>query len=169
MKQAVFKPGWAWDVGLHGRPHDLGNISAYRGKSDRPGRTISAGWAELRSVDLVEGPGVDPRVWKGPIIIKGVLDAEDARDAVRFGADGMVVSNHGGRQLDGVLSTARALPAIAEAVGDLDDRAGRLRHAHGAGRGAHAGPRRRRSAAGPRLRLRPGGGGEAGVANVCWI
>ena len=54
------------------------------------------------------------------MIIKGVLDAEDARDAVRFGADGIVVSNHGGRQLDGVPSTARALPAIADAVkGDL--------------------------------------------------
>ena len=50
------------------------------------------------------------------MIIKGILDADDARDAVRFGADGIVVSNHGGRQLDGVLSTARALPAIADAV-----------------------------------------------------
>jgi len=50
------------------------------------------------------------------MVIKGILDPEDARDAVRFGADGIVVSNHGGRQLDGVLSTARALPAIASAV-----------------------------------------------------
>ena len=48
------------------------------------------------------------------------LDPEDAREAVRFGADGIVVSNHGGRQLDGLLSSARALPAIADAVqGDL--------------------------------------------------
>jgi L-lactate dehydrogenase (cytochrome) len=54
------------------------------------------------------------------MIIKGVLDPQDARDAVAFGADGIVVSNHGGRQLDGVLSSARALPAIADAVqGDL--------------------------------------------------
>lgn len=50
------------------------------------------------------------------MVIKGILDPEDARDAVRFGADGIVVSNHGGRQLDGVLSSARALPAIADAV-----------------------------------------------------
>jgi L-lactate dehydrogenase (cytochrome) len=58
--------------------------------------------------------------WDGPMIIKGVLDPQDARDAVAFGADGIVVSNHGGRQLDGVLSSARALPAIADAVqGDL--------------------------------------------------
>ena len=54
--------------------------------------------------------------WDGPMVIKGILDADDARDAVRFGADGIVVSNHGGRQLDGVLSSARALPAIADAV-----------------------------------------------------
>jgi L-lactate dehydrogenase (cytochrome) len=53
------------------------------------------------------------------MVIKGILDPEDARDAVRFGADG-IVSNHGGRQLDGVLSSARALPAIADAVkGDI--------------------------------------------------
>lgn len=50
------------------------------------------------------------------MVIKGILDPQDARDAVRFGADGIVVSNHGGRQLDGVLSSARALPAIADAV-----------------------------------------------------
>ncbi|GAM05126.1 hypothetical protein MBENS4_2124 [Novosphingobium sp. MBES04] len=56
-------------------------------------------------------------MWKGEMIVKGILDPEDARDAVRFGADGVVVSNHGGRQLDGALASARALPAIAEAVG----------------------------------------------------
>ena len=54
--------------------------------------------------------------WKGPMLIKGILDPEDARDAVRFGADGIIVSNHGGRQLDGVLSSAHALPPIADAV-----------------------------------------------------
>ena len=54
--------------------------------------------------------------WKGPMVIKGILDPEDAEDAVRFGADGIVVSNHGGRQLDGVLSSARALPPIADKV-----------------------------------------------------
>jgi L-lactate dehydrogenase (cytochrome) len=58
------------------------------------------------------------REWQGPLILKGVLDAEDAREAAALGADGLVVSNHGGRQLDGTPSTARALPAIAAAVGD---------------------------------------------------
>lgn len=54
----------------------------------------------------------------GPLIVKGVLDADDARHVADLGADGLVVSNHGGRQLDGVLSGVRALPAIADAVGD---------------------------------------------------
>jgi L-lactate dehydrogenase (cytochrome) len=56
--------------------------------------------------------------WDGPIVIKGILDPEDAREAVKVGADGIIVSNHGGRQLDGVLSGVRALPPIADAVGD---------------------------------------------------
>ncbi|NYT38100.1 alpha-hydroxy-acid oxidizing protein [Allopusillimonas soli] len=118
--QAVTHPQWSWDVGLFGRPHDLGNVSAYRGKPT--GLEDYIGWL---------GANFDPSIswkdlewirefWKGPMVIKGILDAEDARDAVRFGADGIVVSNHGGRQLDGVLSSARALPMIADAVkGDL--------------------------------------------------
>ena len=55
--------------------------------------------------------------WDGPIVVKGVLDVADARDAVKAGAQGLVVSNHGGRQLDGVRSSISALPAIADAVG----------------------------------------------------
>jgi len=116
MLQALTHPGWAWDVGLRGRPHDLGNISAYRGSPT--GLADYIGWL---------GSNFDPSIswkdlewirefWTGPMVIKGILDPDDARDAVRFGADGIVVSNHGGRQLDGVLSTARALPAIADAV-----------------------------------------------------
>ncbi|MBD8613893.1 FMN-dependent L-lactate dehydrogenase LldD [Pseudomonas rhizosphaerae] len=120
MWQAVTHPAWAWDVGLHGRPHDLGNISTYRGNPT--GLADYIGWL---------GNNFDPSIswkdlewirefWDGPMIIKGILDPQDARDAVSFGADGIVVSNHGGRQLDGVLSSARALPAIADAVkGDL--------------------------------------------------
>jgi L-lactate dehydrogenase (cytochrome) len=56
--------------------------------------------------------------WAGPLIIKGILDPADAVEAADLGADGLVVSNHGGRQLDGVPSTAHALPAIAQAVGE---------------------------------------------------
>lgn len=120
MIQAMTHPAWAWDVGVRGRPHDLGNVSRYLGKAT--GLADYIGWL---------GANFDPSIswkdlqwirdaWEGPMIIKGVLDPQDARDAVAFGADGIVVSNHGGRQLDGVLSSARALPAIADAVqGDL--------------------------------------------------
>jgi L-lactate dehydrogenase (cytochrome) len=116
MLQAITHPRWAWDVGIHGRPHDLGNISAYRGAAT--GLEDYIGWLGANF-----DPGIGWRdlqwirdVWKGSIVIKGILDVEDAREAVRFGAQGIVVSNHGGRQLDGVLSSARALPAIADAV-----------------------------------------------------
>jgi len=56
--------------------------------------------------------------WGGKVILKGILDAEDAKMALRVGADAIIVSNHGGRQLDGALSSIRALPSILEAVGD---------------------------------------------------
>jgi L-lactate dehydrogenase (cytochrome) len=116
--QAIGKPAWAWDVGLHGRPHRLGNLEPLLGKAS--GLNDYIGWL---------GANFDPSImwkdldwirarWKGPLILKGILDPEDARAAVDIGADGIVVSNHGGRQLDGVLSSTRALPAIAEAVGD---------------------------------------------------
>lgn len=118
--QSVLRPQWAWDVGIHGKPHDLGNISTYLGKA-----------TGLEDYMGYLGANFDPSIswkdlewirefWKGPMLIKGILDPEDAKDAVRFGADGIVVSNHGGRQLDGVLSSAHAMPAIAEAVkGDI--------------------------------------------------
>lgn len=57
-------------------------------------------------------------MWGGKVILKGIMDAEDARNALSVGADAIVVSNHGGRQLDGALSSIRALPAIVHAVGD---------------------------------------------------
>lgn len=60
---------------------------------------------------------MDQEDWPGKLIIKGILDAEDARTAVKLGADAVVVSNHGGRQLDGAPSSISALPAIAQAVG----------------------------------------------------
>jgi L-lactate dehydrogenase (cytochrome) len=56
--------------------------------------------------------------WNGRLVVKGVLDPEDARRAVAVGVDGVIVSNHGGRQLDSVPSTARALPDVVDAVGN---------------------------------------------------
>jgi L-lactate dehydrogenase (cytochrome) len=118
MLQAIGNPAWAWDVGLNGRPHRLGNLEPLLGKAS--GLNDYIGWL---------GANFDPTIvwkdlewirasWTGPLILKGILDPEDARAAADIGADGIVVSNHGGRQLDGVLSSTRALPAVAEAVGD---------------------------------------------------
>jgi isopentenyl diphosphate isomerase/L-lactate dehydrogenase-like FMN-dependent dehydrogenase len=56
--------------------------------------------------------------WRGPLILKGILHPDEAREALNRGADGVIVSNHGGRQLDGAVASIRALPAIVEAVGD---------------------------------------------------
>src|SRR5476649_2747148 len=118
MLQAVTKPQWAFDVGLMGRPHDLGNISKYLGKPTHLEDYI--GWLANNFDPSISWKDLEwiREFWKGPMIIKGILDPQDAKDAVSFGADGIVVSNHGGRQLDGVLSTARALPPIADGVGD---------------------------------------------------
>jgi L-lactate dehydrogenase (cytochrome) len=118
LMQAITHPHWAWDVGIQGRPHRLGNLASVLGKAS--GLNDYMGWL---------GANFDPTIrwqdlqwirdrWKGPLIIKGILDPEDARAAADIGADGIVVSNHGGRQLDGVMSSTRALPPIVEAVGD---------------------------------------------------
>ena len=115
--QAVRRPRWSFDVGLAGRPHQLGNLVKVLGANS--GLEDYVGWL---------GRNFDPSVtwrdiewvrtkWKGPLIVKGILDVDDARAAAAAGADGIVVSNHGGRQFDGVRSTARALPGIADAVG----------------------------------------------------
>jgi L-lactate dehydrogenase (cytochrome) len=58
------------------------------------------------------------KMWDGPLILKGIMEPDDAKQAVKAGADAIIVSNHGGRQLDGALSAIRALPAILDAVGD---------------------------------------------------
>lgn len=116
--QALRRPRWAWDVGLRGRPHGLGNVAPVLGPNSgledffawmRANFDPAISWTDLESIRAM---------WKGPLIIKGIMDPDDARDAVRLGADALVVSNHGGRQLDGVPSTARALPPIVDAVGD---------------------------------------------------
>jgi L-lactate dehydrogenase (cytochrome) len=116
--QAVTHPRWAWDVGLHGRPHRLGNLEPVLGKSS--GMNDYMGWLAANFDPSIAWPDLDwiRSEWNGPLIIKGILDPDDARAAADIGADGIVVSNHGGRQLDGVLSSARALPAIADAVRD---------------------------------------------------
>ncbi|MEI5687522.1 FMN-dependent L-lactate dehydrogenase LldD [Sphingomonas kyungheensis] len=116
--QAMRRPGWAYDVGVRGRPHQLGNVAPVLGKNTgledffawmRNNFDPTVSWRDLEFIR---------ESWTGPLIIKGILDVEDAEAAASLGADGIVVSNHGGRQLDGVPSTAAALPAIAARVRD---------------------------------------------------
>lgn len=111
-------PAWLWDVWLQGRPHVFGNLAEAipdaRGLADfwgwvRSNFDASVTWADLHWLR---------QHWDGPIVLKGVLDPEDARSAAKAGMDGVIVSNHGGRQLDGALAAIEALPAVVGAVGD---------------------------------------------------
>ena len=117
LAQVLRRPAWAWDVAIHGKPLTLGNLEPLLGSGaalqDLMGWVssnfdASIGWKDVEWVR---------EQWKGPLLIKGILDPDDALQAAASGVDGIVVSNHGGRQLDGVSSTARALPRVTEAVG----------------------------------------------------
>ncbi|MFL6765809.1 MAG: L-lactate dehydrogenase [Sphingomicrobium sp.] len=114
--QALRRPGWAWDVATRGRPLTMGNLEPLLGSGAALADLM--GWVSGNFDASVTWKDVDwvRSQWDGPLVIKGILDPDDAREAVAHGANGVVVSNHGGRQLDGVLSSARALPAIADAV-----------------------------------------------------
>ncbi|MGD0852732.1 MAG: L-lactate dehydrogenase [Acidimicrobiales bacterium] len=108
---------WVRDVALGGRPLTFGNLEKALPDASVPGDFQA--WVASQ---------FDPSVtwddlawlrehWHGKIALKGILDPDDAREAVQRGADAVIVSNHGGRQLDDVPSTIRSLPAVAEAVG----------------------------------------------------
>lgn len=116
--QALARPRWAWDVGICGTPHQLGNVAPLLG--NKSGLEDYFAWLRNNFDPSVSWRDLDflRSEWTRPLLIKGILDREDAKIAAGIGADGIIVSNHGGRQLDGVPSTARALPPIAEAVGD---------------------------------------------------
>jgi L-lactate dehydrogenase (cytochrome) len=112
----LFHPGWAWDVGIHGRPLIIGNVA--------PAMPNGAGLVQFQAW---VARNFDPSVtykdiawlrqhWKGKLVLKGITDPGDAAMAVQEGMDGIVVSNHGGRQLDGSLSSIAALPAVRDAV-----------------------------------------------------
>jgi len=116
LSQVLRRPDWAWDVAVRGRPMTMGNLEPLLGS----GAALSdlMGWVARNFDASVTWKDVEwvRSQWDGPLVIKGILDPDDAREAVANGADGIVVSNHGGRQLDGALSSARALPPIADAV-----------------------------------------------------
>ena len=109
----------AWCLGMLGtkRRHFgniVGHVKGVKDMSSLADWTVSQFDASLSWDDVKE----IRKQWGGKVIIKGILDAEDARAAVNVGADAIVVSNHGGRQLDGALSSIKALPAIVDAVDD---------------------------------------------------
>jgi L-lactate dehydrogenase (cytochrome) len=114
--ELLARPGWLWDVGLRGRPHSLGNLEEIVG-ARAPLADFQA-WIQANFDPSVTWRDVEwvRKQWAGPLVIKGLLDPEDAREAAASGTDAIVVSNHGGRQLDGALSSARALPRVADAV-----------------------------------------------------
>jgi L-lactate dehydrogenase (cytochrome) len=116
--QAVARPRWAWDVGIRGSPHQLGNVAPLLGNNT--GLKDYFSWLSNNFDPAVNWRDLEflRAEWTRPLVVKGILNVEDAKFAAEIGADGIVVSNHGGRQLDGVPSTARALPSIVEAVGD---------------------------------------------------
>lgn len=116
--EGVRKASWTRDVWFGGRPHSFGNLDGVL----PPAASFAMAWEWINA-------NFDPSVtwddlafvrrhWKGPIVIKGIMTVADARAAADHGVDGIVVSNHGGRQLDGGPSSLAVLPAIAAAVGD---------------------------------------------------
>jgi L-lactate dehydrogenase (cytochrome) len=110
-------PRWLVDVALGGRPLVFGNLAAYVASAKNIQQFRS--WIDSQFDPSVTWKDIEwlRQEWPGTLIIKGILEAEDACAAVDSGADGIVVSNHGGRQLDGAPSSISALPRIAEAVG----------------------------------------------------
>jgi L-lactate dehydrogenase (cytochrome) len=115
--QLASRPGWLWDVGVRGKPHEFGNLS---GVVDN----IRDLEAFKRFIDEQFDPSVtwkDIEIirskWPGKLLVKGVMNGEDANSAFDSGADGVVVSNHGGRQIDGVASTISRLPRVVDAAG----------------------------------------------------
>jgi L-lactate dehydrogenase (cytochrome) len=121
-RDGLAHPRWLWDVWVHGRPHSLGSVTgALQTGGQGAGDFLT--WIANNFDRSITWKDLDwvRAAWDGPLVIKGVLDPEDARDALKAGAQGIVVSNHGGRQLDGVRSSIAALPAVADAVGgDLE-------------------------------------------------
>jgi len=111
------KPGWALNV-MTSKRRSFGNLEGRIAKADS--LTTLSQWIAGQFDPTLSWKDVEwvKRLWGGPLVLKGILDVEDAKIAAQSGADAIVVSNHGGRQLDGAASSIRALPEIADAVGD---------------------------------------------------
>ncbi len=110
------KPAWAWSI-LTGKRKTFGNLAGHVKGMDNVNEL--AKWVGSQFDPALSWKDVEwiKKIWPGKLILKGILDADDAKTAVRLGADAIVVSNHGGRQLDGAPSSISALPKVADAVG----------------------------------------------------
>jgi len=110
------KPAWLWSI-IRSRSKTFGNLAGHVKGMDNV--TSLAQWTNQQFDPALNWKDIEwiKKFWPGKLIIKGILDVEDAKTAVKLGADAVVVSNHGGRQLDGAQSSIMALPAIADAVG----------------------------------------------------
>ncbi|QOC22444.1 L-lactate dehydrogenase [Wenzhouxiangella sp. AB-CW3] len=117
IAQVLSRPGWLWDVPLRGGPMCLGTMNPHVPAASDPDSFRK--WIDTQFDPTVTWADVEwlRDYWKGKLLLKGVLDGDDAERAAAMGVDGIVVSNHGGRQLDGVSSTAMKLPEIVSAVG----------------------------------------------------
>jgi L-lactate dehydrogenase (cytochrome) len=111
----MMRPTWAWRI-LNGKRRTFANID---GHLPGFGGTTLAEWTQSQFDQTVSWKDVEwiRSIFPGKLVLKGILDPEDAREALKTGADGIVVSNHGGRQLDGAPSTISALPKVADAIG----------------------------------------------------
>jgi len=111
------KPGWALNV-MTSKRKSFGNLEGRIPNANS--LTTLSQWIAGQFDPTLSWKDVEwvKNRWGGPLVLKGILDVEDAKIAAQSGADAIVVSNHGGRQLDGAVSSVRALPEIAEAVGD---------------------------------------------------
>jgi L-lactate dehydrogenase (cytochrome) len=110
-------PAWIRDVGIGGRPLTFGNLEKAVPGAGTPGAFRS--WVDSQFDPSVTWEDIAwvRENWNGRLVVKGILDPEDARRAAEVGVDGVIVSNHGGRQLDSVPSTVRALPDVVDACG----------------------------------------------------
>jgi len=113
----MMKPAWALNV-LRGKRKSFGNLEGRI--PDANSLTTLSQWIAGQFDPTLSWKDVEwvKNLWGGKLVLKGVLDAEDAKIAAQSGADAIVVSNHGGRQLDGTMSSIRALPEVVDAVGE---------------------------------------------------
>jgi L-lactate dehydrogenase (cytochrome) len=112
------RPAWAWRI-LNGKRKTFANIDGHLPGGGGFGAMTLAEWTHSQFDVTVSWKDVAwiRSIWPRKLVLKGILDPEDAREALKTGADGIVVSNHGGRQLDGAPSTIAALPKVADAIG----------------------------------------------------